>query len=401
MRAEPARSVLIVLEATFPRRGGGGAESQVLAIGQCLAERGVAVQVVAPMVADGRQVARESVEGVDVVRIPYPKIKFLGSAVMLARLAALLVARRAGYSVIHAHIGHNMASVCAVVGRLLGKPVAVKLTGMHEMRGGILDPRPGIASRLRRRAIRTATVIQATSTRIGALLAERGFDAARIRLLPNGVDVRRFTTASRDAALCGELRGDAARVGIFVGRLVPEKGQDLLIEAWARACGARPDMRLVLVGDGPERAPLAALAARLGLADRVVFAGHRDRVEACLACADFAILPSLAEGLSNALLEYMAAGLPVVGSRVSGTEDFVVEGETGWLFEPGSAAELERRLSQAAALGEAALRRMGDNARDRILASASLEAVTAELIRCYGFAAADPGRPREPIEGTR
>jgi glycosyltransferase involved in cell wall biosynthesis len=388
---DPARRVLMVLEATFPPHGGGGAESQVLAIGRRLAERGFGVTVMAPRVPGGPQARHETLHGIEIERIAYPRVRLLGGVVLLARLALRLVARRREYSVIHAHIGHNMAAVSALVGRALGKPVLVKVTGMHEMIGGILDPRPGPAARLRRLAIRRASLVQATSTRIRSLLVERGFDPGRIVLLPNGVDIERYSAASRDPARRSALCGDARLVGIFVGRLAPEKGHETLLEVWARAFAGRPDVKLVFVGDGVLRESLAASARRLGIGEQVVFTGHTDQVAGYLAVADFGLLTSLAEGLSNALLEYMAAGLPVIGSRVSGTEDFVMDGETGWLFEPGSAEELARCLSQAAAQGAGRLRSMGERARAHIVSTASLEAVTRRLLDCYGL-----GGPRAP-----
>ena len=132
------------------------------------------------------------------------------------------------------------------------------------------------------------------------------------------------------------------------------------------------------------RQALGDLAQQLGIGDHVVFAGHAGDVAPFVAIADLGLLTSLAEGLSNALLEYMAGGLPVIGSRVSGTEDFVVPAETGWLFEPGNPHELARCLAEAATTNIAELKHLGRQARQRIILSASLEAVTDRLIGHYG-----------------
>jgi L-malate glycosyltransferase len=157
------------------------------------------------------------------------------------------------------------------------------------------------------------------------------------------------------------------------------------LACWARAFASRSDVKLVLVGDGSRREALHKLAAELGIANQVVFAGHSDNVARYLAIADFALLTSLAEGLSNSLLEYMACGLPVVGSRVSGTEDFVNPGETGWLFAPGDESELERALEAVAATGLSQLRTMGRQAQQLIISTASLQAVTNALMDLYQF----------------
>lgn len=386
--SEPGRTVVLVLEGTFPRQGGGGAESQVLTLGRCLKQRGVHVIVVAPRVKDGPQALRETLDGFEIVRIPYPRVHLVGGLVMLARLFAMLVARRAEYAVIHAHIAHNMAAASVLAGRLVRKPVFVKITGLHEMKGGILDARPGWASRLRRALLRNASSMQATSSRIGALLVERGFAPERVALVPNGVDTARFSTRARDEALRRELCGEAARVGIFVGRLSAEKGHAMLLEAWARAFAPAANARLLLVGEGPMREALTAHARALGIEEQVVFAGHRGDVARILPVADFALLTSEAEGLSNALLEYMAAGLPVVGSRVSGTEDFVVHGRNGWLFEPRDGEGLAIQLRVVGATPREELARLGREARARVQALASLDAVTDTLLRLYGINAA-------------
>ena len=384
---EAATSVLMVLEATFPVLGGGGAESQVMNLGRSLVGRGFRVDVVVPMTPNGPTLEHELCAGLRITRIKYPRIRFLGGTIMLAKLALLLVARRRSYAAIHAHIGGNMAAVTSLVGRTLGIPVIVKLTGMKEMNGGVLDGSPGFFNWLKGVAIRQASFVQATSSRIGNLLVDRGFESSRVLLLPNGVDMDRF------AALCDpELRrrwcGSAQLVGLFIGRLAAEKGHELLLRAWASVFVGRSDVRLLLVGDGPLWNSLHDLAAQLRIDEQVVFAGHADDVSPFIALADVALLTSHAEGLSNALLECMAGGLPVVGSRISGTEDFVVSGETGWLFEPGRSDQLADCLALVAAAGTSELTRLGQAGRQRINVSASMKAVTDKLIDHYGVAEA-------------
>jgi glycosyltransferase involved in cell wall biosynthesis len=380
-------AVLMVLEATFPVLGGGGAESQVMSLGRSLVSRGLQVDVVVPMTANGPPLEHELCANLWVTRIKYPRVRFLGGLVMLFKLAWLLVGRRRNYAVIHAHIGNNMAAVASLVGLALGIPVIVKLTGMKEINGGILDASPGLFNWLKRTAIRQASFVQATSSRIGNLLVARGFDSSRVLLLPNGVDVDRFA-APPDPELRRRLCGSAQLVGLFIGRLAAEKGHEMLLRAWASAFVGRSDVRLLLVGDGPLWQVLHDLAEQLHIDDQVVFAGHADDVSPFIALADLGLLTSHAEGLSNALLEYMAGGLPVVGSRISGTEDFIVPGETGWLFEPGRSDQLAECLALAAAATTSELARLGQAGRQRINVAASLTAVTDQLIDHYGVAKA-------------
>lgn len=395
--AEALPAVLAVLESAFPLTEGGGAESQLRTLAIELTRRGQAIEVVVPMVAGGPQLRSELVDGIRVTRIPYPKLHWLGGAWMLAGLFWLLVSRRRDYQVIHAHIGGNMAAVASLAGRWLGKPVLVKLTGMTEMRGGILDPARPWRARLRGWAMRRCSAFQATSTRIAGALVEQGFDPSKVMLLPNAVDIGRFAAVQPDPARRELLRRGRQLVGIFVGRLEPEKELGLLVEAWARAFATSEDARLLLVGDGSQRAGLRARAVELGVADQLVFVGATGEVEQYLAAADFAVLTSRFEGLSNALLEYMAAGLPVVGSRISGTEDWVVDGDTGWLFEAGDVVALSRTLQAVRDSSPDEVRRRGERGQDRVRQGASIPAVVGALQATYrrlGAPGADHPPPR-------
>lgn len=379
--------VVMVLDSIFPAPSGGGAEAQVQTLGGYLTRRGVEVLVVTPMLSWGPQVACDESGGVKVFRIAYPKIKRIGAAILLLRLAVFLVRHRNQYSVIHAHIANNMAAVCCVVGRLLGRKVVVKLTGGLEMDKGILSPaRTDLAARALRWALRRATYYQAISSRLCALLPQYGFDAAKVRLLPNAVDTQRFQPGQDGDELRRELGLNAPLVGVFVGRLVIEKALSFFIDSWARVFGAGGDVAFVVVGVGDLMEGLQEQVKRLGIERQIVFAGSTRDVRRYLAAADFAVLPSTSEGLSNALLEYMAAGLPVLGSRISGTEDLVIPGETGWLFGSRNSQELEACLTEVARTPKEALARMGENARQRVSDYAGLAAVGERLVSLYGLA---------------
>lgn len=373
----------MVLESIFPSPGGGGAESQVRTLGLEFLRRGQPLEVVVPMVASGPQLDVDEVEGIPVTRIPYPKVPWLGAIWMLLSLAWLLFARRHHYRVIHAHIAGNMAAMASLMGWMLGKPVLVKLTGMTEMRGGILDPTPGLGARLRRLAMRTSSAYQATSQRIAGQLGARGFDKDKVLHLPNAVDTRRFHALQRDPVLRQQLCGSRTRVGIFVGRLEPEKGIELMVQGWANAFAGRPDTALLLVGGGSLMESIRATGQKLGIAEQLIFVGPTHQVERYLPLADFALLTSQFEGLSNSLLEYMAAGLPVVGSQVSGTEDWVIEGRSGWLFPAGDLQSYVNALSAAGNSTAEDLQQLGRQARRMVDEQASIPAVVDALQHTY------------------
>lgn len=366
-------SILMVIEAHFPSLG--GAERQVETLANALLAMGHGVTVVAPRFDPRRPAGADRHGQLAIWRIAYPAIRLLGSLLMLVKLAWLLFAWRHRYDAIHVHIAHNMGAVAAVMGRLLGKPVVVKFSGWWEFEKGCLRPGGGVSAALARRMLRQATAVQAISTRIARDLETFGFDAARVHWLPNGVTTARFEHIERPS---GRNRPPTV---VFVGRLVPEKGLDGLLMAWARA--RRPGWRLRLVGGGDLSEPLRRQAEALGVSDSVDLTGPINAVEHQLASADVGVLPSRFEGLSNTLLEYMAAGLPVIATRISGSEDLVIPGHNGWLCEVDDVEGLVAALGEAMDLAPAALQAIGANARADVLAKASVPAVVAQLLPLY------------------
>lgn len=374
-----ARRVLMVLESCYPTEGGGGAENQVRTISRYLHGCGVAVTVVAPMVERGEQHEHDHVDEVPLWRIPYPSVRKLGGFVMLARLAWFLYRNRREYDVIHAHIANQMAAVASVVGRLLGKTVIVKITGLLELADGILDSQQrSLPVRIKRQAMRYADYFQATSTEIESRLLENGYSGDAIRVIPNAVDTDRFETVARSV----QARDGVRRQIVYVGRLEAVKGTDVLVSAWIEAFPQDSGMTLILVGEGSQR---EALQERIDQANRkdIRLLGAQADVVPFLADADVAILPSLYEGLSNSLLEYLAAGLPVIGTRVSGTVDFIEPGRNGWLVDSGDREQLISTLQELQRMDGKELHRMGELARQKAVSRTSIAAVTASLCRLY------------------
>ena len=393
--ARPLR-VLMVLESDFTPPGGGGAESQVRTLALHLIRMGQQVAVVTPLLARGRQSTAERCEGIPVGRIRYPRLPTFGAAVMCLRLGAFLLGHGRRYDAWHVHIGHHLGAVTCLVGALVDKPVVLKISGSWELEQGVMAPGPRklfarklfarkLFDRLALRWLKRARVVQAISTRIAAELTRQGFPPERIVVLPNAVDTSRFPLRT-----AGRAPG-APFTAVFVGRLAEEKDLPTLLDAWAQAFppGEEVDARLRLVGSGPLEERLRAQVLRLGLGGQVEFLGHRDRVEGVLADADVGVLPSRIEGLSNALLEFMASGLPTLASRVSGSEDFVVTGRNGWLFEVADVPALAAALREAKALPPERLAAMGRQARADVEATASLDIVVGRLRSLY--AAARPG----------
>ncbi|MEI6668151.1 MAG: GT4 family glycosyltransferase PelF [Acidobacteriota bacterium] len=199
--------------------------------------------------------------------------------------------------------------------------------------------------------------------------------AERLRVIRNGVDLERFGASQERKPRIG------ARA-ITVGRLDPVKDQATLLRAARLVVAQVPAFQLDIVGDGPSRPELEALSGALGLNGSVHFLGYRDPVTTALAEADIFVLSSVSEGVSIALLEAMAMGLPVVATDVGGNREVVVPGETGWLVPASSpeslAAAMMKLLSDASAL-----ERMGLAARRRVEAHFNLRHVVDQYEHLY------------------
>ena len=193
------------------------------------------------------------------------------------------------------------------------------------------------------------------------LIQHEGCPARKVRVIPNGVDVRRFRPRSPDEMLRQRLgipRG--ARVAAVVAALRPEKNHEMFLRAAASIRRDVPEARFLVVGDGAERARLEALARELSLDGSVGFLGTRSDVPELLALVDVLVLSSHMEANPVSILEAMACGKPVVATAVGSVPDSVLDGRTGYLVAPGSAEELAARVvelfgnpQRAAALGRA------------------------------------------------
>ena len=183
------------------------------------------------------------------------------------------------------------------------------------------------------------------------LAAHEGCTASKIHVIPNGVDVERFRPRPPSAALRTEFGltrstgcpADAPVVGI-VAALRPEKNHALFLRAAVRVRRAVANARFLIVGDGPQRSELEALAGSLSLADAVCFLGTRNDVHEVLSLIDVLALTSHIEANPVSILEAMAAEKPVVATRVGSIDKVVEEGRSGHLVSPGSEEELAGRL---------------------------------------------------------
>ncbi|MBV1880909.1 MAG: glycosyltransferase [Pseudomonadales bacterium] len=164
-----------------------------------------------------------------------------------------------------------------------------------------------------------------------------------IKAIINGVDIDKFKPTSESEKVKAKLNlgytKDHFVVGC-VGRLVEVKNYSSLIRSFSKALKARPNLRLVFVGDGPMRQELETLADELCVSKKTLFLGRRDNVGYLVSAYDLFIQPSFREGLSNTILEAMATGIPVLATNVGGNPEIVNDGRTGQLFPVGDVERL-------------------------------------------------------------
>jgi len=214
-------------------------------------------------------------------------------------------------------------------------------------------------------------------------LITRGANPARVITIRNGVDLSRFERPI-DIAAVRRACGIAPEhfLATVVARLEPQKGHETVIEATDRLRDRYPNFRVLFVGGGSYENHLREIVARRGLTDRVVFAGFRTDAPDLLRATDVSVLTSTREGLSNTLLESLAAGRPVIASRVGGNAE-VVAPAVGILVPPGDPTALTDALGRLLA-DPAAAARMGAQGAEHVRRHFSVNRMVADTVALYG-----------------
>ncbi|MGH2555139.1 MAG: glycosyltransferase [Actinomycetota bacterium] len=350
------RQRLLVLTTTLPARPGDGTPEFVLSLSRALSQE-FEVTILAPRVRGGTRL--ENVNGVTIHRFPYfpRRLEGLADGAILPNLKsqpwrwieapflvtsfvwhAYRVARRERPDVVHAHWILPGGMVAAILKRRMQIPYVLTVHGAdaYALRGRVLRW-------LKRWVLNGASDVSPVSRDIAAAIESP--EPAPVRpVVPMGVDVE----AIRNTV--GDRVPERGRF-VFVGRLAEKKGLDVLIRSLARV----PDITLQVIGDGPDRVMAEALADELGVRERVRFAGRlpSSAVMDELRRAFALVIPSKVarggdqEGTPVVLGEAMAAGVPVIASRLGGLAEHVEEGVTGLLVEPGSVDSLAQALRMA------------------------------------------------------
>ncbi|GAB7020489.1 glycosyltransferase [Halostagnicola bangensis] len=264
--------------------------------------------------------------------------------------------------------------------RLAGalSPETIVITGVR----AVPDQRPLFRSLIDRATLPLSDHIVSNSIAGAEWIVENGANPNSVSVIYNGRNIERYSSAEAPSELSDKLAIDKGPVIGTVGRLIERKGHYDLLEAWPTVLENYPNATLLLVGDGPEREALQKFATALGCASSVRFLGMRDDVPELLALLDIFVFPSHFEGLPGALLEAMAAGLPIVCTPVDGNSELIVDGESGLFVTVKSPDQISGRL--IALLEDIDKReQLAEGAQKRAETNFTLQSMASEFSQLY------------------
>jgi glycosyltransferase involved in cell wall biosynthesis len=368
----------------------GGPALHVAYLSAGLRDRGYDTTLVAGTLARGEDsmafVAEEL--GIEVVRIEElgREISPLRDLRAIVRLARLI--RRERPQIVHTHTAKagTVGRLAAILAGSRRPPVVVHTFHGHVLRGYFGPLRSRFFLLLERWLAARTTALIAVGPQVRDDLVGLGVAPAdRFTVIRLGIELEERVRPSHDG------RAETRRyLGIpdqrfmvgWVGRMTAVKRTDDVLAAFKRLRDDGVEACLCMVGDGPDRERLERLASELGVMRDTLFLGYQEDVAPYYAAFDALVLPSANEGTPVSVIEALAAGTPVVATRVGGVPDVVREGAEGFLVETGATDELAERLSRLA--GDAELRhRLGQSGRERVLKRYAVERLLDDVDRLY------------------
>ncbi len=385
------------VDLLIPTLGLGGAQRQLLSLVHGLVKQGYRCRVWVFDDRDGFFSPHVAATGAPVATVWHGAGVWGGPARLaweasgrraLTPVAAALwcALRRDPPAVLHAFMD-TASAAAALAGRQAGVPVVIAgLRSLHPRSRRI----PASSPVRRSYDLVTPDLVDAVVANSHAGLAslrerQPEFPAAQLRVVHNGVDTDGFRESA--SAADGPGTGPLPPLVVWVGRPAVVKRPELAVQAAALVLRGGTEMRLQLVGPGPLNGRLAAIAAELGLGDRLRCLPPMDDIGALLAAARVVLLTSDEEGLPNVLLEAHAMGKPVVATRVGGVAEVVEEGVTGFLVPPGDGAALADRLTTLLRDADLAAK-MGRAGRERVLRLFPMTAMVSQTLQVYDELAA-------------
>jgi glycosyltransferase involved in cell wall biosynthesis len=277
-----------------------------------------------------------------------------------------------GIQLLHTH-GYKADLYGYVAARRSGKPIVATC---HNWVGGTAAL--GIYNRLDRMALKRFQGLAAVSDSVAQRLLDSGVAAKKIRTIANGIDVPTFER-SRPFPV---FEFDGNKVVGMVARLDLQKGFEYLLRAARELCATFPTLKVVIVGEGPDRQAIENMVQRFGLQSNVILAGQHSDMPGIYAAMDIFVLPSLNEGLPMTILEAMAASRPVIATRVGAIPKVIKDGDTGLLVDPGDVDVLRNALSRLLTDSDLG-RRLGSAGHEWVSRNYTSEAMALKYRQMY------------------
>jgi glycosyltransferase involved in cell wall biosynthesis len=390
VHAEPHSNKQVKVLRVIARLNMGGPALHVAYLTAGLRERGYDTTLVAGSLARGEDsmafVADEL--GVNVVRIDElgREISPLRDVIATIRLARLI--RRERPQILHTHTAKagTVGRVAALLAGSRRPPIVVHTFHGHVLHGYFGPVRSLLFRALERWLAARTTALVAVSPQVrDDLVALRVAPRERFVVVRLGIELAERVAAEKDGRLDSRrhlgIPPDRFAVG-WIGRMTAVKRTDDVLRAFKELRDGGVDACLCMVGDGPDRESLERRAHELGVVRDTLFLGYQEDVAPYYAAFDALVLPSGNEGTPVSAIEALAAGRPVVATRVGGVPDVVRDGEDGFLVEPGATDELAERLARLACDPELR-RRMGDAGRARVLPRYAVDRLVDDIDRLY------------------
>jgi glycosyltransferase involved in cell wall biosynthesis len=385
----PVRVAMLIRGHLVPSPGApevGGAGRQCLKLSRALVQQGHQVTIFTDRLT-ARAPKQALVQGVPVVYLNSGRpltfrkgFRRAGNYLFMLSALSQLARHRGEYDVIHGHSGRLSGFLAVLAGRWLKRKSLFLLmaSGARNDVVRLRDDRSLLGARWMMNYLHRCNAVIALNEAALAELVELGFRPEQIALIYNGVELDEIQAK-------GSYAGDGALRLVFVGRLAPEKGVSRLLAAVALLRQRRPNVPLLLtlIGRGPQHLQLEDQARRLGIASKVTFLGETSDVPGHLAGADVFLLPSHGEGLSNALLEAMAAGLACITTDTAGNNALIHHGQNGLLVQYNEDAQELAAAIDGLAQDPVLRERLGRAARRTVEAGFDIQVTAQRYVELY------------------
>lgn len=372
----------MVIEKFLPIMG--GAEIQAERLSSTLVQKGVEVEILTTLPRETKPY--EQINGVKVRRIWIPGFGIFKRLAKITFLFRAILKYKNNFDILHIHLGTEPAYAGVRASNYLRKPCIVKIgnSGQYFDLDRLAKKGPfRLGQRMARYIAKNTTRFIALNDQMKLDLCRWGATKSQVVSVPNGVPLHPLITPENRMEYCKILGLPLNKqIIVCVGKLSHKKNQITLLEGFNKLCNDGHEAFLIFLGNGSQRNELEQQALKSEFKDRIIFKGWVNNVLDYLYASDVFVLPSTVEGLSNALLEAMSVGLPVVVSNVPGNQTLVRDGVNGFMYEPNDVTALVKALKRVLKDKELASQ-MGKNARELINERYSLQSVAQQYIDLY------------------